>query len=96
MKRVTCRVHPDWVEGKDTDSRPDLVVVKLKNGKELSHEVAIPKGDPRNPMSEEELASKYRECASFVLSPQDTQKSVKMISHLEDIEDITELINLVR
>ncbi|GAI06529.1 unnamed protein product, partial [marine sediment metagenome] len=66
MKRVTCRVHPDWVEGKDTDSRPDVVIVKLKNGKELSHEIATPKGSPQIPLSEEELLTKYRECAKFV------------------------------
>ena len=91
LEKVTY-VHPEGL----MPLQSEAVTIKLKDGRELSHEVAIPKGDPRNPMSEEELASKYRECASFVLSPQDTQKSMEMISHLEDIEDITELINLVR
>jgi len=91
LRRVTY-VHPEGL----IPLQSEAVTIKLKDGRELSHEVATPKGDPQNPMTKKELAVKYRECASFVLSPQDIQKSLEMISHLEDIEDITELMNLVR
>lgn len=91
LKRVTY-VHPEGLRPLQSEA----VTIRLKDGRELSHEVAVPKGDPRNPMGEEELVAKYRECASFVLSPQDIQKSLEIISHLEDIKDITELMNLVR
>jgi len=91
LKRVTY-VHPEGL----IPLQSEAVTIKPKDGRELSHEVATPKGDPQNPMTKKELAVKYRECASFVLSPQDTQKSLEMISYLEDIEDITELMNLVR
>ena len=91
LKRVEY-VHPEGL----TPLHPEAVTVKLKDGRELCHEVAIAKGDPGNPMGEEELAAKYRDCASFVLSPVDIQKSLDMMSHLEDLEDITELIDLLR
>jgi len=91
LKRVEY-VHPDGL----TPLHPEVVTIKLKDGRELCHEVAIAKGDPGNPMGEEELAAKYRDCASFVLSPEDIQKSLDMVSHLEDLEDITELIDLLR
>ena len=91
LQRVTY-VHPEGL----IPLQSEAVTIKLKDGRELSHEVATPKGDPQNPMTKKELAVKYRECASFALSPQDTQKSLEMISHLEDIEDITELMDLVR
>jgi 2-methylcitrate dehydratase PrpD len=75
---------------------PEGLTVKLKDGRELSHEVANPKGDPQNPMAEEEVAAEYRDCASLVLSPKDTQKSLEMVSHIEDLKDITELMDLLR
>jgi len=74
----------------------EAVTVRLKDGRELCHEVANPKGDPQNPMTDEELAAKYRDCAGIVLSPRETQKSLDMISHLEDLEDIGELMDLLR
>lgn len=89
-------VHPEGLTGMEVLTMPEAVTIKLKDGRELSHEVAIPKGDPPNPMTEEELALKYRDCASFVLSPQETQKSLEMVSHLEDLKDITQLMELLR
>jgi len=91
LKRVEY-VHPEGL----TPLHPEAVTIKLKDGRELCHEVAIAKGDPGNPMGKEELAAKYRDCASFVLSAEGIQKSLDMVSHLEDLEDITELIDLLR
>jgi len=91
LKRVSY-IHPEGL----MPLQSEAVTIELKDGRKLSHEVAAPKGHPRNPMGEGELAAKYRECASFVLSPHDIQKSLEMVSHLEDIKDITELMNLVR
>jgi len=89
LSRVSF-VHPEG------GSFNEAVTVKLKDGRELCHEVASPKGDPQNPMTDEELAAKYRDCAGIVLSPEETQNSLDMISHLEDLEDITELLDLLR
>jgi len=95
MRRVTCRVHPDWVEGKDNDSRPDKVIVKLKNGKEYSQEVAIPKGNPQIPLTDEELLTKYRECAKFVLGDKEVEQCLGLLQKLERLEDIKELMEIV-
>lgn len=84
-------VHPEGL----TPLHPDVVTIRLKDGREISHEVAIAKGDSRNPMTEEELMAKYRDCASFVLSPQDTEKSLEMVWHLEAVNDVTELIDVL-
>lgn len=90
LKRVEY-VHPEGL----TPLHPDVVTIRLKDGREISHEVAIGKGDSRNPMTEEELTAKYRDCASFVLSPEGVEKSLDMISRLEDLNDITLLMHLL-
>jgi len=94
LKRVHF-VHPQGVAPEETLSMPEAVTIRLRDGRELSHEVLVARGDPPNPMSEQELAAKYRDCASFVLSPQDTQLSLDMVSHLEELRDVTELMDLV-
>ena len=94
LKRVHF-VHPQVVAPEEILSMPEAVTIRLRDGRELSHEVLVAKGDPPNPISEEELAAKYRDCASFVLSPQDTQISLDMVSHLEELRDVTELMHLV-
>ncbi len=93
MKRVTFSVHPDWVIGKDTRStRPDVVKVKLKNGKEYSHEVLTAKGMPQNPLSEVEILGKYRECASLALRDEAVEKCVELVWQLERLENLKELM----
>lgn len=89
LKRVKF-VHPEGA------SFNEAVTIKLKDGRELCHEVANPKGDPQNPMTDEELTAKYRGCANIVLSPQETQNSLEMVSHLEDLKDIAEIMDLLR
>jgi len=46
-------------------------------------------------MTAEELAAKYRDCASSVLSAEDVEKSLNVVSHLEDVEDIAELMDVL-
>jgi 2-methylcitrate dehydratase PrpD len=85
-------VHPESVEGQ---RMPEVVTVKLRDGRQYSHEVLIAKGAPGNPLTKEELTVKYRDCASLVLSHEDTERSLAMVSRLEEVEDIAELADLV-
>lgn len=95
MKRVVCRVHSDWVEGRDTEARPDVVVVKLKNGKEYSYAVDIPKGHAKLPLAEEELLDKYRECAKMVLNDNEAERCIELVQKLEKLKDIKELMGII-
>jgi len=95
MKRVTCRVHSDWVKGTDTDARPDAVAVKLKNGKEYSYAVDVPRGHPKLPLTEEELLAKYRQCAEAVLKDNEAERCIELVQKLEKLKDIKELMDIV-
>ena len=95
MKRVICRIYPDWVEGKDNEERPQLVIVKLKNGKEYSHGVDVQKGHAKLPLTEEELLVKYRECARMALRDDEAEQCIELVWKLEKLENIKELMDVV-
>ena len=95
MARVTVRVHPDWVEGKDTDARADVVAVKLKNGREFSHGVALARGHARVPLTDAELVSKFRECAGLVLRLGTIERCIELVARLERLQNVSELMGLL-
>lgn len=74
---------------------PCEVVVKLKDGRALSHKVTSLTGDPTSPLSEETLHTKYRDCASVALSPQEIESSLEMASNLEGLKDVASLMNIL-
>ena len=92
-----------WVEkyplptfGKQRDSiGTQSVTVKMADGQEYSHEVRISKGLPQKPLTSDELTSKYRDCASTVLSKEGVEKSLTMLSNLAGVKNIRELMDTV-
>jgi len=86
-------VPQEWSEEGPDEHK---VRVRLKDGKEYSYGVKYRKGEAKvNPLSREELLDKYRTCARRVLSDERIERSIEIIEHLEDFEDIGELMNLV-
>jgi 2-methylcitrate dehydratase PrpD len=92
-----------WVEkyptpsfGKQRDSiGTQSVTVKLADGMEYSHEVRISKGWPQRPLTSEELISKYKDCASTVLSKEGVDKSLGMLTKLAGVKNIRDLMETV-
>lgn len=74
---------------------PQEVVVKLKNGKEYSYRVEKVKGTPGNPLRDDELALKFRDCASLVLSARDADDTLDLLLQFEELEDIAKLMELI-
>lgn len=56
--------------------QPSKVVVKTKNGKEYSEYLEYPKGDPREPMTMDDLTVKFNGLSAKTLSPE-RQKSIR-------------------
>ena len=71
------------------------VRVRLKNGKEYSHEVLNRLGTPANPLSKEELRAKYTECARLGLTKKAIERSLNLIENLEELKDIGELVETI-
>jgi len=56
--------------------QPSKVVVKTKDGKEYSEYLEYPKGDPREPMTTEDIEAKFNALSSKLLKP-DRQRKIK-------------------
>lgn len=82
-------------QGSFTEFDPKSVLIKLKDGREIYKEVLISKGMRDNPLTPEEFKLKYTNCASKVLSNEKVTKSFEMLSNLQGIKDINDLMKEV-
>jgi len=57
--------------------------------------VEIPSGDPRNPMSREDIKQKFAQLASCALTTDSIEKIMEKVENLEKITDITEVMELL-
>jgi len=77
---------------------PAIVEIKTKDGKVYSKRVDIPYGSPENPMSMDAIAAKLRDCASYVakpLSQKNVEKLIQLVSQLEAVSDVEEVVRLL-
>ncbi|MGB6944495.1 MAG: MmgE/PrpD family protein [Bryobacteraceae bacterium] len=58
------------IEGTFPQEWPALVTIELEDGQRFEKFVRYPKGDPENPLTWEEMTSKFRTLAGAVLSPE--------------------------
>ncbi len=86
-------VHPSEMGSGLADLRGELAV-KLRNGKVYSRKVDVAKGQPKNPLSRDELIHKYRDCVHLSLSPEGTNKSLDLLLNLESIGDIAKVMDI--
>jgi 2-methylcitrate dehydratase PrpD len=73
-----------------------IVHVKMKDGREFSKRVDFAKGDPQNPMTWEEVVSKFVSLAGPVISEAKAEAVVELVSGLETLDDTRELVKLLR
>ena len=57
--------------------------------------VGIPRGDPRNPLTDGEIEDKFRNQAEYVLGDDEIERVISTILDFEKLEDISELMSLL-
>ena len=74
------------------------VKVAMQDGSCSEHQVDMPRGNTRNPMTEQEIAAKYRRCASRVLPTAAVERSVELLRRLEHarLEDVLGCLTTAR
>lgn len=78
---------------------PGRVRVEMEDGTIYDERVDVVYGHPKNRMQWADLAAKFRDCASFAkkqLSSETIDAIADMVEHLEDLDDVTKLMELVR
>ena len=71
------------------------VAVALRGGATIRHRVDDPRGAPTRPLTWDELAAKYRDCAARVIGHAATEQSLAVIAELEQLAAVSELTRLV-
>ena len=74
--------------------QPSRVTITTNHGKSHSTRVDVPKGDPRDPMTEEEIAVKFNALGSDVIGKEQCEKLRNCIVNLESAEKVDELLKL--
>ena len=59
---------------------------------ELTAEVIRERGSAQDPLGWDELVEKYRDCASRALPKDQVERSLDLVSRLEDLRDIRDLV----
>ncbi|MBI5968026.1 MAG: MmgE/PrpD family protein [Deltaproteobacteria bacterium] len=94
-KKVCPRVDEEIEKMSSREISPAILEVKTERGGSYSQRIDIPKGHPRNPLSDEELAAKFRDCSRHAARPlpeENLNRLIDMIYSLEKLDDLTQLI----
>ncbi len=67
----------------------------MKTGERFSRRVDYCKGDPKNPMSDEEIKNKFRRLAQRKMSSKRVEEIIAAVERIEELKDMRELARLL-
>ena len=76
--------------------QPSRVTITTNDGKQYSTRVDVPKGDPRDPMTEDEIAVKFNALGKSVVGEARCNELRKWIMSMERQEKVSPLIDLTK
>ena len=95
IEKVEFSVHP-LAEAAGYEKMTTIIDIDLADGRTISGRADFGKGSPTNPMTDEELADKFRECAAWGgLAKPNAEKVVDLVFNLEKVKSIRELTRLL-
>jgi 2-methylcitrate dehydratase len=74
--------------------QPSRVTITTTSGKSHAVRVDVPKGDPRDPMSEQEISVKFHALGDEVIGRGQCDKLAKVIMAMDGLRDVKELVGL--
>ena len=95
MARVKT-YHNQEIEAKGSEKMRSLVEVRLKDGRSFSREAFTSRGQPDRPMSREDMAVKFTDCAAGTLSSRRAKSALETIYRVEELAKVDELLQTVR
>jgi 2-methylcitrate dehydratase PrpD len=96
IARVDFGVHPE-AEAAGFDKMTTLIEIDMDDGRVIKGHADFGKGSPANPMSDDELSEKFRQCAAWGgLDAAATKAVLDMVWKIEELRDVNELTKLLR
>jgi 2-methylcitrate dehydratase PrpD len=95
IEKIEFGVHPE-AEAAGYEKMTTLIEIELTDGRRIGGRADFGKGSPANPMSDEELAHKFRECAAWGKLPEaNAEKVIELVFGLEKLKNVRELTRLL-
>jgi 2-methylcitrate dehydratase PrpD len=91
MKRVTLSVD-DELEKLGYDRVRSRVRIKLTSGRIIEGRYDVARGHPEKPLTWEELAEKFRDCADLVLARKSAEQVIGLVARIEKLKALTPLL----
>ena len=91
IRRIDFGVHPE-AEAAGYDKMTTIIDIALNDGRTVSGRADFGKGSPANPMSFDEVADKFRQCAAFASWPEDRAGAI--VDRVRDLESLPKLRDL--
>ena len=92
MKRVTLYVDEE-LEKLGYDQVRSRVRIGLKDGRTIEGRYDVARGHPEKPMSWDELARKFRDCAALVLPEEKADRIIELAAGIERLKNLKPLID---
>ena len=70
-------VHDRSMDARFPPDRPSRMTIVMRDGRTFTEELPYPKGDPRAPFTDEEIAAKFRSLSAEVLTPQQQEIAIE-------------------
>ena len=95
IDRVEFGVHPE-AEAAGYEKMTTIIDIELADGRRIGGRADFGKGSPSNPMTDDELAAKFRECAAWGgLQGAQADRIVNLVLNLEKVKSTRELTRLL-
>lgn len=92
-RKVVVRLDPQLTR---RGIEPAIVEIRLKGGAVYSKGVEHALGSPRNPLSIEQVAGKFRDCAEYAARPIPKENLEQVVQMVEDLENVTGAAQIIR
>jgi 2-methylcitrate dehydratase PrpD len=93
--KVEFGVHPE-AESAGYDKMTTVIEIALTDGRKIEGRADFGKGSPADPMSYDEVAGKFRDCAAFAGLPHaSADKIVELVRGLEEVGNMREVTKLL-
>jgi 2-methylcitrate dehydratase PrpD len=94
--RIDFGMHPD-AEAAGFDKMTTIIEITLDDGRIVKGAADFGKGSPADPMSDDELSEKFRQCAAWGgLDRERTERVLDLAWRIETLDDVNALTSLLR
>ena len=94
MSKCETFIDEDLDHARASRAPAAQIRVELLDGQVLETVVGSARGNPENPLSHEEIAGKFRQCAGRSIGADQVEELKTAVFDLEHIDDVTQVVAL--